>query len=88
MDFRTYKCAWCPINTRPLERCSSCPKYIKIICKKNLQLRASDFCSVCINNGNEELKIYCERNRYFQREPVPGEDFDCYKYRPKGIIET
>ena len=88
MDFRTYKCAWCPINTGSVERCSSCPKYIKITGNKNLQLIAADFCGVCINNGSDELKIFCERNRYFQREPVQGEDFDCYKYCPGGIVKT
>jgi hypothetical protein len=88
MDFRAYKCAWCPVNTGPLERCSTCPKYIKITGKNKKQLIAEDFCSVCINSGSDELKIYCERNRYFQREPVPGEDFDCYKYCPRVTVKA
>ncbi len=82
MDFRTYKCAWCALNAGPVEKCAACPKYIKITGNNGRQLFASDFCSICINRDNEDLKIYCERNRFFQREPVPGEDFDCYKYRP------
>jgi|WetSurMetagenome_2_1015567.scaffolds.fasta_scaffold1468688_2 hypothetical protein len=83
MDFRTYRCAWCARKTGPLEKCEMCPKYIKIIGRKNIQLLADDFCRICINRDNTELEIYCERNRYFQREPVPGEDFDCYKYCPE-----
>jgi hypothetical protein len=63
--------------------CNTCPKYVKITGKRKQALTADDFCNSCINEKSAELKIYCERNRFFQKIPVQGEDFDCYKYCPK-----
>ena len=78
MDFRKAHCVWCILRDESHAVCKACPKYKKHVLHREGLLEAEAFCSVCNNQGNEELKIFCVRNRFFQTDS--GEDFDCYKF--------
>lgn len=80
MDFRTSFCRWCALRHGSLELCHPCPRYQKHALGKSNILIAHDFCSLCLNRDNDELRIFCERNRFYQADA--DEDFDCYKYIP------
>jgi hypothetical protein len=70
---------------QPVEGCKICPKYKKYFLKDNRVLISENFCSICANQNSKDLEIYCERNRFFQATPEPGEDFECYRFYPGAI---
>jgi len=79
MNFRASLCNWCPKRSEPLEGCRACPRFNKYTSGAGAVLTAHDFCAVCLHENDEELKVFCARNRYYQQDG--DEDFDCYRFR-------
>jgi len=78
MDFRNKHCSWCSRRTGSLEDCAACPKYMKYYRGDPLVLDEHTLCSVCVHKRDNDLKVYCDTNRHFQRSS--GEPFECYKF--------
>ncbi|MBN1636991.1 MAG: hypothetical protein JW920_10775 [Deltaproteobacteria bacterium] len=80
MDFRATYCIWCPLRQEPIKGCYGCPKYLKYGLNKDVNLDATAFCTICVNEDNPELAVFCRTNRYYQADT--DEPFECYNFCP------
>jgi len=78
MDFRMTNCPWCANRSRPMEDCTSCPKYLRHEHKRDTDITMETLCAVCINRNNPDLEVFCKTNRFHQEGS--GEEFECYNF--------